>query len=390
MMKKRSTVYRVFPEYRQGRDNRTMDEICDSNGEFSLQVQQKFLIDYMRKNPSWNRLVLYHALGSGKTCSSISMAEEYLRQNPSNKVTVILPARLRTNFFDELISPCGMEAYISKEEFYTYYDSNTSSSLKKKIRKKFMDNINARYEIMSFEKFKNLTKSFPTLKEWANYLTRDRMIVIDEVHNLLNNVYKVEHLKSTFETHEIPHKSKGTYTLLLRYLSKNAHESCKMVFMTATPIFDNSGQMKELVGAVNPTVDTQKAMKLSKAIEQLRGLVSFYPGISAKAYPSSSFETHEIPLSNLQDELTHIEIEKKRDFFNPDKESFLARQRQISIACLPNNENITKNIKKVISDMDEYAPKVKELLKQLDKPGKHVVFSNFIQSGLNIVKEALK
>ena len=61
-------------------------------------------------------LLVYHNIGSGKTCTAITMAEEYISQNDGNQVKVILPARLRTNFIDELMSPCGMDIYISKDK----------------------------------------------------------------------------------------------------------------------------------------------------------------------------------------------------------------------------------------------------------------------------------
>jgi len=392
MLNKRSTVYRRFPEYIQKKDTRSMDEICNASGEFALQTQQRFLVDYMRKNPNWRSLLLYHALGSGKTCTSISMAEEYLKENPSHKVTVILPARLRTNFFDELISPCGMNTYISKEEFYTYHDRSTSDSMKKRIRKKFMDAIQERYEIMSFEKFKKQATTYGSLEEWVLELTKNRMIIIDEVHNLLNNIYEREKLEYALKNHILPtgKKMKGVFTILFRYLCKNAHPSAKLVFMTATPIFDNVAQLKELIGGLNPDIDTKKPMKLSDAINALRGKVSFFPGISASAYPSSSFNVHEIPLSPLQDKLTQDVIDENEDDMNEDKEAFMAKQRQISLACFNNMKLLSKNIDKIVGDLPRYAPKIGKLIKELKRPGKHVIYSNFIKSGLNIVIAALE
>jgi len=384
----RYQVYKDYAQYKQDKDTRSMDDICSASGEFELQVQQKFLKEFVGKNKTWSKVLLYHQLGSGKTCSSITMAEEYMRLNPQGKVTVILPARLRTNFFDELISPCGMEAYISRADFYTYYNPSTSDAMKKRIRKRFMDAITSKYDIMSFEKFKGLAKKFDSLKEWADYLTRDKMVIVDEVHNLLNTTYESKTLDSMFENHQLVKAAKGSNTLLFRYLAKYADPSSKMVLMTATPIFDNIGQLKELVGALNPE-NTTKIDKMSDAIEALRGKVSFFPGTSANAYPSSSFETHDIPLSVTQDRLTQKVIEEQLDEENPTKEAFLSNQRQISLACLPKQQVIKDNYNKIVANLKEYAPKIKELIAQLDKPGKHVVYSNFVVSGLYVIKAAL-
>jgi hypothetical protein len=387
-MPSRRQVYKEFAEFKQAKDTRTMDEICNSGGEFKLQVQQKFLVEYMRKNPDWKSIMLYHEIGAGKSCSSISMAEEFLRTNPGSRVTVILPARLRTNYFDELISPCGMEAYISPEQFKAYHNPNTPQATKRKIRKEFMTAIELNYDVLSFEQFKNLTKDFDSLKEWADYMTRDRMVIIDEVHNLLNNTYKREVLHQTLAEHKLPKGAKGANTLLFRYMTANAAPGCKMVIMTATPIFDNVGQMRELVGALVPEKDSSGITKLSEAIEALRGRVSYFPGTSPNAYPSVDFMTHQIELSKTQDILTS-EV-KEKDEEDEDKEAFMALQRQISLACLPHMERVSENSARVISNLQEYAPKILELKKMLEYPGKHVIFSNFIKSGLHIIKAALE
>jgi len=366
-----------------------MDDICsDSSSEFKLQSQQQFLKEFMKQNPNWDRLVLYHSIGSGKTCSAITMAEDYLAENPKHKVRVILPARLRTNFLDELISPCGMERYISKADFITYHSSSTSQSIKRKIRKAFMEAIESRYDIMSFEKFKLLAQKAPSLDAWCDHLTTNSIIFIDEVHNLLNPQYLPQHMTSIMKTHTIPSRAKCVHTLLFRYMTKHAHPSCKMVFMTATPIFDNIAQLRELILGVSPNADVSSKTKLSEGIEHLRGKVSYFPGTSPNAYPKVIYETHDVPMSQTQQQETIKVLDKDGD--DEYREAFMSKQRQISLACLPGAKNVSKNMRKVVSKLDEYAPKISILLKQLNAPGKHVVFSNFIKSGLHIVRAAME
>jgi hypothetical protein len=97
-------------------------------------------------------------------------------------------------------------------------------------------------------------------------------------------------------------------------------------------------------------------------------------------------------LSKTQDEITNyvtggVEVED----MDPTKESFMCVQRQVSLACLPKNGKVKENVKKTVSQMDEYCPKVKKLLNVIqDSPGKHIVFSNFVQSGLLVVEQGLR
>jgi hypothetical protein len=352
-MNSRFQIYKQFTNFVQQKDNRSMDDICRNvEGEFKLQAQQAFLKEYMRSYPLWNKLLLYHCLGSGKTCTAITMAEEYMKQFPNNKVKVILPARLRTNFIDELASPCG------------------SPEFKK------------RYELYSFEKFKitafkNADSS--NMIEWIREFTRNSLIIIDEVHNLLSDSYKPDVMNRALKTGFLQKGEKGMNTILFRMLNTFADESCKFVFLTATPIFDNIYQIKILVQAIKPAVKIKSDATLKDIILHLRGKVSYFPGTSINAYPSKTYNYVNVPLSKTQDEATFKILQGENE---EDSEQFMMKQRQISIACLQDG---------YIENMKEYCPKIEKLVRAIEsKKGKHVVYCTFIKSGLHIVIKALE
>lgn len=388
---KRYEIYKKFIKFVQQKDERPMDEICASGPTgFALQAQQLFLQEYMNVYPNWKKMLLYHEIGSGKTCTSITMAEEYLRKHPNNHVKVILPARLKTNFIDELISPCGMETYITKEEFAKYMSSYTPQSFKRMLKTRFTKAIEAKYDIMSFEKFKiRAMKEKNDLAAWVERFTKDSLIIVDEVHNLLSDKYEAQKAKTILASGKAVKGVKGMNTILFKVLTKYAHPSAKFILMTATPVFDNISQMKELVIAIEPAAVIKKEAKISDVIDYLRGKVSYFPGTSVNAYPKVSYAVHEIPLSITQDDIT-IRVQEG-DGSDELKEEFMAKQRQVSLACLPDNEPVKHNIDEVLSDMKEYCPKIDKLLKVIkSQKGKHVVFSNFVQSGLKIVEGALR
>jgi hypothetical protein len=394
MTTKRGEVRKVFKKYVQSMDDRPMDAICSAADEFKLQAQQLFLKKYMKTYPDWRSLLLYHEIGSGKTCTSITMAEEHMRSNPDNVVRVILPARLRTNFIDELISPCGMERYLTREDFDEYNSVATKARRKAQIRNHFMETIEERYDIMSFDKFRKIAMANKhDLVSWAKEWTSNSMIIVDEVHNLLSDKYDGKNAAIVLDTGVVSKSFKGFNSILLKVLSKFADPSAKLVFLTATPIFDNISQMKEIVMVMDPKVTKiPKEAKIKDVIDHLRGKVSYFPGTSANAYPSVEYIYHNIPLSKTQDEITNSVIGRVEvEDMDSTKESFMCVQRQVSIACLPKNKKVKDNIKKTVSQMDEYCPKVKEVLKVIhDSPGKHIVFSNFVQSGLMVVEQGLR
>ena len=77
------------------------------SGEFSLMTHQKIVRDYLSLYTPYRGLLLYHGLGSGKTCSSIAIAEG-LKTN--KQIIIMTPASLKTNYLEEL-KKCGDVLY---------------------------------------------------------------------------------------------------------------------------------------------------------------------------------------------------------------------------------------------------------------------------------------
>ena len=111
------------------------------------------------------------------------MAQEWTRLNPNYKVVVILPARLRTNFIDELVSPCGGGRYLDKDTFDRYVDPTTREYDRKKIRAAFQKKIEQDYTVLSFEKWKMLASKASketTLKAWTKEFTKNTLLIVDK------------------------------------------------------------------------------------------------------------------------------------------------------------------------------------------------------------------
>ena len=76
---------------------------------------QEFVRDYMQRGSPYRGLLVYHGLGSGKTCTSIA-AMEGLRYGGARKIFVMTPATLSPNYHREL-SLCGYYGF-KKENFW--------------------------------------------------------------------------------------------------------------------------------------------------------------------------------------------------------------------------------------------------------------------------------
>lgn len=380
----RYEIYQKYKQYKRNVDNSSMDELCNKpDNAFELQVQQLFLRDYMTDNKDLKRILLYHAIGSGKSCSAIVMSEAFLSLNPENHITFILPARLRTNMYDELFSACSGYKYVSEEDYKIYMNPNTSNHVKTKIKSKFMANVKAKYTILSFEKFRiDSLAHKQNIKNYLKNFSKNNMIIVDETHNLFTTGYDEKAYKKMDETGIIEKPVKGMNAILMKLLSKFCHNSTKMVFMTATPVFDNIEQLIELTKIVNPQAKLSDKPKISDIVEQLRGMVSYFPGTSKNAYPTYEYQIHNIPMSQDQDEQINEITHENKQYFT---DAFMAKQRMFSLSIAAYDEF------NGINELKDISPKIDFLTKFIKRNvGKHVVYSNFIEYGVKVVQKVLQ
>ena len=195
-------------------------------------LYQKFIREYIRNAGPYRGILVYHGLGSGKTCSAIAAAEA-LYGTANKKIIVMTPFSLRGNFMSE-ISFCGFKHFNTQNHWvsdsliseggitYLYARSVLSLSdwyLKKvlerpeeerkviwipdftkpsnydELSQQERDDIRAQITNIIEQRVKFISYNGVTAKELKKYacridpVTGDRffdnaVIVIDEIHNL--------------------------------------------------------------------------------------------------------------------------------------------------------------------------------------------------------------
>lgn len=90
-----------------------MDQSADTVQAF---IYQKFIREYIRNASPYRGVLVYHGLGSGKTCSAIAAAEA-IYGSTGKKIIVMTPFSLRGNFIGE-ISFCGFK-HFSVNNYWT-------------------------------------------------------------------------------------------------------------------------------------------------------------------------------------------------------------------------------------------------------------------------------
>ena len=107
----------LFKPYKEEFQNVESNISCDrpQNAKFDLLIHQKIVRDYLNLYTPYRGLLLYHGLGSGKTCSSIAITEG---MKSDKQVIIMTPKSLRMNYLQELKN-CGDTMY-KKNQFWEF------------------------------------------------------------------------------------------------------------------------------------------------------------------------------------------------------------------------------------------------------------------------------
>jgi hypothetical protein len=287
------------------------EELCpNENKNFNLQSHQKLIKSYLSHNTYYNGLLIFHGTGTGKTCSSITIAESYktLVAENSKRVLVILSKSVKSNFIREIhdvargYNQCTGSDYLNYDFF---------SSLDKK-KKSVLSLIDKYYDLMTFGKFRNeIIKELETygidkyqfnypipaeLIKWIDLIFSNRVIIVDEVHNLKK--YKTDREEEiTLEKYEDDEadsdnsvkkikdfKPYDALELILKY-SRNV----KLVMLSATPMYHKPREIISLYNLLlinddydridvsdifeNDNIKDEKARNILRVVSQ--GYVSY-------------------------------------------------------------------------------------------------------------------
>jgi|TARA_B110000093_G_scaffold62731_1_gene67909 hypothetical protein len=182
-----------------------------NNASFELAPHQLFVKNFLSYNTPYNSLLLYHGLGTGKTCSAIGVCEEqrdYLNQMGIEKRTLIVASpnvqdNFRLQLFDKrklnkvdgqwVITGC-----IGNKLLNEINPMNMKGITREKVIQQINNIINNSYMFVGYNEFANYVEKVLQVrgefdseeekemvqKRNMKYEFDGRLIVIDEVHNL--------------------------------------------------------------------------------------------------------------------------------------------------------------------------------------------------------------
>lgn len=124
-----SSIAKLFDPIRQQLARETKPPSCDDRvGTFGLLPQQEIVLNYINNYTPYRGVLLYHGLGSGKTCAAIAAAEGMMDRR---HIYVMTPASLRKNFVEE-IKFCGAPVY-SRDQHWTFVEAEPNTAKAKML-----------------------------------------------------------------------------------------------------------------------------------------------------------------------------------------------------------------------------------------------------------------
>jgi hypothetical protein len=259
------------------------DRLC--NEELELSTYQTVIRNFLSNDTPYNGLLLFHGLGTGKTCSAITVAEEhrqFLKESGLKRFIYVLGGlNIQDNFKKQLFDPSHLTQQNSE---WTYKGCVGNTLLrevsllgtKQDVIDRIQEVIQKHYRFMGYRKFANYIHEHR--KELSEL--EHSMIIIDEVHNVKDET------------------GRGfTPSKALDLVTKKT--TVKLLLLSATPMFNDPGEIIWITNLLNRN-DKRYELKESdiftkegdlresekqRFLHHIRGYVSYVKGENPFTFP---------------------------------------------------------------------------------------------------------
>ena len=254
----------------QAQMEREAAKLCGA--AFELAPHQLFVRNFLSVMTPYNSMLLYHGLGTGKTCSAISVAEEmrdYMQQvGAVKKMLVVASVNVQDNFrkqlFDfnklkfngitrrfeirgctgtKLLNEVGANAEL------TDLTERNREIVRAGIVQRVTRLINANYEFMGYIELANLVRrltggtkqdAIRAIKHEFNH----RLLIVDEIHNVRSD----EEVKEAKEAKEA---KKGTSVSDELYKLVRYADNLRLLLLSGTPMYNDPREIVWLLNLMN-------------------------------------------------------------------------------------------------------------------------------------------
>jgi predicted NAD-dependent protein-ADP-ribosyltransferase YbiA (DUF1768 family) len=259
-------IKQLFSKHKHIREKR--DGVYEDSND--LMVHQRVVIEYLNTYSPYRGLLIYHGLGSGKTYTSIAVAEG---MKDDRQIVVLLPASLHTNYSAELESFSQLQQFgdpvYKKNQYWNFIKTEDKPQMVDVFSKSFslpekwvrdkggvwavdvqkpanynelppdsQEDVNEQIKYMIESKYRfihynanNVGKQLDKIRDERNVKNPfdNSVVIVDEAHNLISNI-----------KNKLPLKT-GIVVQLYKWLMDA--ENTRIVLLSGTPIVNHPHEM---------------------------------------------------------------------------------------------------------------------------------------------------
>jgi SNF2 family DNA or RNA helicase len=336
--------------YESGSDEIIQDSGCITESNFQLRQHQKVVVDHMKKARG---LLAFHGIGTGKTFTAVTSIKCIKEMFPEIKVVFVSPTSLIDNLKKEFIAYGNFGANLKEISFYSY------------------------------EEFSNA---------WYNKKIdcENTFLIIDEAHNLKTEVTAKKGQSRIGDKGINIGKGKRSFAAI-----QCASKAKKVLLLSATPMVNDPSEIINLIAMVDGvynvllTSGDSTERYFNKNIKPndenlkkyLRCKFSYFKTEIDENYPNVSIKEIRLPMLGKAMKIYYQIIDQK---INKELEEFLEEDKNLKVFY--NGLRRAVNLK-----LGGKNPKIDWINEHFTKnPGrKTVIFSQFLKTGINLVKKLM-
>ena len=253
-----------------------MEEYANTQckSEFQILPHQQFVRNFMSVETPFNSLLLYHELGTGKTCSAIGVAEEtrrYLKRSGIARQTIVVGnSNILSNFRLQLFDPSklvehsrkgiwSLDTCVGESLLGEINQHQLEGKTREQISKQISSLVDAYYTFVGYQKLANLVES--KLKGKVNMDEVKDATDTDSEEVRKQNRKQINRMKAEFdntlfiidEAHNILQRDENRdkrAAMMLIKLAKYCN-NIRFILLSATPMYNTHQEMIWMVNLMN-------------------------------------------------------------------------------------------------------------------------------------------
>ncbi len=205
------------------------NELCKG---FDKSFFQYLMGHYLSYRMPYKSMLIYYSVGVGKTCTAITIAENFLISHNSYdepKIWVIMPQAVEEGFKQQIFKKMDYKLLANQctGDLYAKLANIIETTPEAEIDRRIKKLIKSRYNIFTYEGFANF---YETNYIATGKIPTDKVIIVDEAHNIRQG--NSDDKKRVYNS--------------LTELAKNGINN-KMILLSATPMYNEPSDIFDLI-----------------------------------------------------------------------------------------------------------------------------------------------